>query len=157
MGWQLPPTRSTTLSTADVLTVSSSSRGDQLHQVAQSAELPEARAGRPTRRAAERPGCGIPRDGKGVKPILPLVFLTHVPFIGVNDFMSSSRVFDGCFFLVSRVVLMVSFHVVGMWFIRSSYSSLEKGNFFSRLRTSRYMLRKLVRYLGIFCHLLQGG
>ena len=67
MGWQLPATRSTTLGTADVPTVSSSGRGGQLHQVAQSAELPEARAGRPTRRAAERPGCGIPRDGKGVK------------------------------------------------------------------------------------------
>ena len=69
MGWQLPATRSTTLGTADVPTVSSSGRGDQLHQVAQSAELPEARAGRPTRRAAERPGCGIPRDEKGVNTI----------------------------------------------------------------------------------------
>ena len=66
MGWQLPATRSTTLGTADVPTVSSSGRGDQLHQVAQSAELPEARAGRPTRGAAERLGCGIPRPRKGV-------------------------------------------------------------------------------------------
>ena len=66
MGWQLPATRSTTLGTADVPTVSSSGRGDQLHQVAQSAELPEARAGRPTRAAAERLGCGIPWSGKGV-------------------------------------------------------------------------------------------
>ena len=81
MGWQLPATRSTTLGTADVPMVSSSGRGDQLYQVAQSAELSEVRAGRPTRRAAERLGCGIPRDGKGVKynwdrrdcfrPILP--------------------------------------------------------------------------------------
>ena len=53
-----------------------------------------------------------------------------VPFIGVRDFISSIKVFDGCFFLVSLVALIVSFHVVGMWLIRSSYSSLEKGSFF---------------------------
>ena len=67
MGWQLPATRSTTLGTADVPTVSLSGREDQLHQVAQSAELPVTRAGRPSRAAAERLGCGIPRSGKGVK------------------------------------------------------------------------------------------
>ena len=67
MGWQLPATRATTLGTADVPTVSSSGRGDQLHQVAQSAELPVARAGRPSRAAAERRGCGIPGRGKRVK------------------------------------------------------------------------------------------
>ena len=72
-GWQLPATRSTTLGTADVPTVSSTGRGDQLHQVAQSAELPEARVGRPTRRAAERPGCGIPPDGKGVNIWISIV------------------------------------------------------------------------------------
>ena len=74
--------------------------------------------------------CSVLGDPSSINPIFPLVFLAHVLFIGVNDFMSSRRVFDGCFFLVSRVVLMVSFHVVGMWFIRSSYSSLEKSNFF---------------------------
>ena len=58
------------------------------------------------------------------------MFLTHVPFIGVRDFISSINVFDGCFFLVSLIALIVSFHVIGMWLIRSSYSSLEKGNFF---------------------------
>ena len=51
--------RCTTLGTADVPTVSSSSRGDQLHRVAQSAELPEARAGRPSRAAAERRRCDV--------------------------------------------------------------------------------------------------
>ena len=55
---------------------------------------------------------------------------THVPFIGVKDFISSIKVFDGCFFLVSLVVLIVSLQVVEKWLIRSSYSSLEKGNFF---------------------------
>ena len=67
MGWQLPAMRCTTLGTADVPTVSSSGRGDQLLQVAQSAELPVARAGRPSRAAAERRGCGIPRRGKRAK------------------------------------------------------------------------------------------
>ena len=67
IGWRLPSTRSTTLGTADVPTVSSSGRGDQFHQVAQSAELPEARAGRPSSAAVERRGCGNPRDGKKVK------------------------------------------------------------------------------------------
>ena len=62
MDWQLPAMRCTTLGTADVPTVSSSGRGDQLHQVAQSAELPEARAGRPSRGAAERRGYEIPRS-----------------------------------------------------------------------------------------------
>ena len=66
MGWQLPAMRCTTLGTADVPTVSSPGRGDQLHRVAQSAELPEARAGRPSRAAAERRAAEIPRDaGKG--------------------------------------------------------------------------------------------
>ena len=69
-------------------------------------------------------------DPSSIKPILPLLFLTHVPCIGVRDFISSISVFDGCFFLVSLVALIVSFQVVGMWLIRSSYSSLEKGNFF---------------------------
>ena len=68
MGWQLPATRSTTLGTADVPTVSSSGCGDQLHQVAQSAELPEARAGRPSRAAAARRHCGIPRPGQRANP-----------------------------------------------------------------------------------------
>ena len=66
MGWQLPAMRCTTLGTADVPTVSSSGHGDQLHQVAQSAELPEARAGHPSRAAVARRGCGNPRHtGKG--------------------------------------------------------------------------------------------
>ena len=67
MGWQLPATRSTTLGTAEVPTVSSSGRGDQLHQVAQSAELPVTRAGRPSRAAAER-RCDVeyPDPGKGL-------------------------------------------------------------------------------------------
>jgi hypothetical protein len=37
--WQLPVMRCTTLGTADAPTVSSLDRGDQLHRVAQSAEL----------------------------------------------------------------------------------------------------------------------
>ena len=68
-GWQLPAMRSTTLGTADVPTVSSSGRGDQAYRVAQSAELPEARDGRPSRAAAERLGCGNIGGGKG--------FITH--------------------------------------------------------------------------------
>ena len=75
MGWQLPAMRCTTLGTADVPTVSSSGRGDQLHQVAQSAELPVARAGRPSRAAAERRGCGIPRRGQRVNGLCGLLII----------------------------------------------------------------------------------
>ena len=59
--------RCTTLGTADAPTVSSPGRGDQLHRVAQSAELSEVRAGRPEAAAAERLGCGIPRVAGAVK------------------------------------------------------------------------------------------
>ena len=61
MGWQLPAMRWTTPGTAGVTVVNLHGREDQLHRVAQSAELPEARAERPSRAAAERRGCGIPR------------------------------------------------------------------------------------------------
>ena len=73
LDWQLPAMRCTTLGTAHVPTVSSSGRGDQLHRVAQSAELPEARAGQPSRAGRKAAAAEIPGTGKG--PMLLLINL----------------------------------------------------------------------------------
>ena len=78
--------RCTALGTADVPTVSLPGRGDQLHRAAQSAELPDAHAGWPSRGAAERRGFGIPRVcGKGLKVMSPFQTKQTLKFFGMLE------------------------------------------------------------------------